>query len=282
MHHRRSPPPPTCVTGLVDFEYTLLLSHCCEDILGSGHLLQGHVSHVSIAEFYPCSPFYYYAHFFSSTSMSFYLLAMLSNGRLFFRLYFIVNLSFNKFFFPCHLMILFCSNYLKTSHSQYILCIKIFGHFEISNKSLLSFSYQSSFKITYTWLVLHMYCILSITITCFSSCLFFWIKNVKGKDMLSQREYKILIMLSFRRFECVSMLYALNLWYAISIFELEKACFSWNGKFYSIFKGAKMTVIRKKLYNFFKILFWGLTRRIDIFGFISTLGAVYLRTWLIL
>lgn len=166
-------PPPTCVTGLVDFEYTLLLSHCCEDILGSGHLLQGHVSHVSIAEFYPCSPFYYYAHFFSSTSMSFYLLAMLSNGRLFFRLYFIVNLSFNKFFFPCHLMILFCSNYLKTSHSQYILCIKIFGHFEISNKSLLSFSYQSSFKITYTWLVLHMYCILSITISCFSSCLFF-------------------------------------------------------------------------------------------------------------
>lgn len=27
-----------------------------------------------------------------------------------------------------------------------------------------------------------------------------------------------------------------------------------------------MTVIRKKLDNFFKILFWGLTRRIDIFG----------------
>lgn len=95
---------------------------------------------------------------------------------------------------------------------------------------------------------------------------FLWIKNVKGKDMLSQREYKILIMLSFRRFECVSMLYAVNLWYVISIFELEKACFSWNREFYSIFKGAKMTVIRKKLENFFKILFWGLTRRIDIFG----------------
>lgn len=39
-----------------------------------------------------------------------------------------------------------------------------------------------------------------------------------------------------------------------------------------------MTVIRKKLDNFFKILFWGLTRRIDIFGFLGTVGAVYLRT----
>lgn len=102
MHHRRSPPPPTCVTGLVDFEYTLLLSHCCEDILGSGHLLQGHVSHVSIAEFYPCSPFYYYAHFFSSTSMSFYLLAMLSNGRPFF-FYILLWIWVLTHFFPMSL-----------------------------------------------------------------------------------------------------------------------------------------------------------------------------------
>lgn len=102
MHHRRSPPPPTCVTGLVDFEYTLLLSHCCEDILGSGHLLQGHVSHVSIAEFCPCSPFYYYAHFFSSTSMSFYLLAMLSNGRPFF-VYILLWIWVLTHFFPMSL-----------------------------------------------------------------------------------------------------------------------------------------------------------------------------------
>lgn len=95
-------PPPTCVTGLVDFEYTLLLSHCCEDILGSGHLLQGHVSHVSIAEFYPCSPFYYYAHFFSSTSMSFYLLAMLSNGRPFF-VYILLWIWVLTHFFPVSL-----------------------------------------------------------------------------------------------------------------------------------------------------------------------------------
>lgn len=281
MHHRRSPPPPNMCDRTSRFWiYTTVIS-----------LLWGHFgiwtspAGTRFSCFYcwilPMFTLLLLRPFFQLNIHEFLFVGHAFKWKTFFRLYFIVNLSFNTFFSPCHL-ILFCSNYLKTSHSQYILYIKIFGHFEISNKSLLSFSYQSSFKITYTWLVLHMYCILSITITCFSSCLFFWIKNVKGKDMLSQREYKILIMLSFRRFECVSMLYALNLWYAISIFELEKACFSWNGKFYSIFKGAKTTVIRKKLYNFFKILFWGLTRRIDIFGFISTLGAVYLRTWLIL
>lgn len=55
------------------------------------------------------------------------------------------------------------------------------------------------------------------------------------------------------------MICHINLW-------TREGMFGWNREFYSIFKGAKMTVIRKKLENFFKILFWGLTRRIDIFG----------------
>lgn len=81
------PAPPTCVTGLVDFEYTLLLSHCCEDILGSGYLLQGHVS---IAEFYPCSPLLLLRAFFQPNIHSFLFV-----GHAFkFRLSFIVNFEF--------------------------------------------------------------------------------------------------------------------------------------------------------------------------------------------
>lgn len=85
------PRPPTCVTGLVDFEYTLLLSHCCEDILGSGHLLQGHVS---IAEFYPCSPLLLLRAFFQPNIHSFLSVGHAFKWKTFFRLSFIVNFEF--------------------------------------------------------------------------------------------------------------------------------------------------------------------------------------------
>lgn len=138
--------PPTCVTGLVDFEYTLLLSHCCEDILGSGHLLQGHVS---IAEFYPCSPFYYYAHFFSPASIHFYLLAMLSNGRLFFRLSFIVNFEFLTHLFLMLLDYAILFKLLKNFTFSVYFVHKSLRSFWNFQKNLLAFSYQSSFKITF-------------------------------------------------------------------------------------------------------------------------------------
>lgn len=140
------PAPPTCVTGLVDFEYTLLLSHCCEDILGSGHLLQGHVS---IAEFYPCSPLLLLRAFFQPNIHSFLFVGHAFKWKTFFRLSFIVN-----FEFLTHLFLMLLDDAILFKLLKYFTFSVYFVHKSLRSfwnfqKSLLAFSYQSNFKITF-------------------------------------------------------------------------------------------------------------------------------------
>lgn len=148
--------PPTCVTGLVDFEYTLLLSHCCEDILGSGHLLQGHVS---IAEFYPCSPLLLLRAFFQPNIHSFLFVGHAFKWKTFFRLSFIVNFEFLTHLFLMLLddAILFklLKNFIFT---RYILYIRVFVHFEISKKVCLHSVISLILKLPFTRLILRYIC----------------------------------------------------------------------------------------------------------------------------
>lgn len=148
--------PPTCVTGLVDFEYTLLLSHCCEDILGSGHLLQGHVS---IAEFYPCSPLLLLRAFFQPNIHSFLFVGHAFKWKTFFRLSFIVNFEFLTHLFLMLLddAILFklLNNFIFT---RYILYIRVFVHFEISKKVCLQSVISLILKLPFTRLILRYIC----------------------------------------------------------------------------------------------------------------------------
>lgn len=148
--------PPTCVTGLVDFEYTLLLSHCCEDILGSGHLLQGHVS---IAEFYPCSPLLLLRAFFQPNIHSFLFVGHAFKWKTFFCLSFIVNFEFLTHLFLMLLddAILFklLKNFIFT---RYILYIRVFVHFEISKKVCLQSVISLILKLPFTRLILRYIC----------------------------------------------------------------------------------------------------------------------------
>lgn len=148
--------PPTCVTGLVDFEYTLLLSHCCEDILGSGHLLQGHVS---IAEFYPCSLLLLLRAFFQPNIHSFLFVGHAFKWKTFFRLSFIVNFEFLTHLFLMLLddAILFklLKNFIFT---RYILYIRVFVHFEISKKFCLHSVISLILKLPFTRLILRYIC----------------------------------------------------------------------------------------------------------------------------
>lgn len=148
--------PPTCVTGLVDFEYTLLLSHCCEDILGSGHLLQGHVS---IAEFYPCSPLLLLRAFFQPNIHSFLFVGHAFKWKTFFRLSFIVN-----FEFLTHLFLMLPDDAIlfkllkNFTFTRYILYIRVFVHFEISKKVCLHSVISLILKLPFTRLILRYIC----------------------------------------------------------------------------------------------------------------------------
>lgn len=148
--------PPTCVTGLVDFEYTLLLSHCCEDILGSGHLLQGHVS---IAEFYPCSPLLLLRAFFQPNIHSFLFVGHAFKWKTFFRLSFIVNFEFLTHLFLMLLDDAILFKLLKNfTFTRYILYIRVFVHFEISKKVCLHSVISLILKLPFTRLILRYIC----------------------------------------------------------------------------------------------------------------------------
>lgn len=150
------PAPPTCVTGLVDFEYTLLLSHCCEDILGSGHLLQGHVS---IAEFYPCSPLLLLRAFFQPNIHSFLFVGHAFKWKTFFRLSFIVNFEFLTHLFLMLLDDAILFKLLKNfTFTRYILYIRVFVHFEISKKVCLHSVISLILKLPFTRLILRYIC----------------------------------------------------------------------------------------------------------------------------
>lgn len=148
--------PPTCVTGLVDFEYTLLLSHCCEDILGSGHLLQGHLS---IAEFYPCSPLLLLRAFFQPNIHSFLFVGHAFKWKTFFRLSFIVNFEFLTHLFLMLLDDAILFKLLKNfTFTRYILYIRVFVHFEISKKVCLHSVISLILKLPFTRLILRYIC----------------------------------------------------------------------------------------------------------------------------